>query len=34
MVRLVRRFLAVNSTMSMEMKLVKRNLVKCQLMLM
>ena len=26
--------LAVNSTMSMEMKLVKRNLVKCQLMLM
>ena len=34
MVRLVRRFLAVNSMMSMEMKLVKRNLVKCQLMLM
>ena len=29
MVRLVMRFLAVNSMMSMEMKLVKRNLVKC-----
>ena len=34
MVRFERRFLVVNSTMSMEMKLVKRNLAKCQLMLM